>query len=457
MRKPEIIRDKHFYKRVLAIMLPVALQQAINVGVNMMDTVMLGSFGEIQLSASSLANSYYNIFHIFCMGISAGCSVLVAQHWGAGQIKQVKQAFALALRLTVFLGTVFTLLTLAAPGQIMRIFSSEEAVIAAGTGYLQITAFIFLIHGIGLVTAQLMRAVGQAALGLYVSLISFAVNIFANWVFIFGKLGAPRMEIRGAALGTLIARVTELLATLVYVLLIEKKLNLRVRDFFQSVPKELLDRYRKIGLPVLCSDAVLSFGRTTTSVIIGRMGSTAVSAHSIVQVIDRLLTVVIFGISNAASIVIGHTIGAGRRQEAQQEGETLFLLSFGVSVLIAGLFIVIGPATLGLYNVTQETRELTQKLMVTYTFLIVFQCIGSVMTKGVLRGGGDTRFLMVADVFFLWAVSIPLGYLSGLVFGLPIFITVIFLRMDDIIKSVWCVSRLNSGKWIHEVTKKIEN
>jgi len=187
------------------------------------------------------------------------------------------------------------------------------------------------------------------------------------------------------------------------------------------------------------------------------MGSTAVSAHSIVQVIDRLLTVVIFGISNAASIVIGHTIGAGRIQEAQKEGETLFLLSFGVSVLIAGLFALIGPATLGLYNVTQETRELTQRLMVTYTFLIVFQCIGSVMTKGVLRGGGDTRFLMVADVFFLWAVSIPLGYLSGLVFGLPIFITVIFLRMDDIIKSTWCVSRLNSGKWIHEVTKKNED
>jgi len=269
MRKPEIITDKHFYKRVLAIMLPVALQQAINVGVNMMDTVMLGSFGEIQLSASSLANSYYNIFHILCMGISAGCSILVAQHWGAGQITQVKQVFALALRLTVLFGTVFTLLTMIAPDRIMRIFTSEEAVIAAGVGYLQITAFIFLIHGIGLVTAQLMRAVGQAALGLYVSVISFAVNIFANWVFIFGKLGAPRMEIRGAALGTLIARVAELLATFVYVLLIDRKLNLRVRDFFQRVPKELMVRYRKVGLPVLCSDAVLSFGRTATSVIIG--------------------------------------------------------------------------------------------------------------------------------------------------------------------------------------------
>lgn len=454
MKKIEIIKDKHFYKRVLAIMLPVAVQQAINMGVNMMDTIMLGSFGEVQLSASSLANSFYSIFQIFCMGITASCSILISQHWGAGQIKQVKQVFALSMRLTAFFGAIFTLITWLAPGAIMRVFTPEEDVIAAGVGYLQITVFIYLIHGFGLVTSQLMRSVGQASLGLYVSIISFAVNVFANWVFIFGNLGAPRMEIRGAALGTLIARTTELIATFVYVLFLDKKLRLRVRDFFQKIPGELMSRYWKVGLPALCSDAMLSFGRTATSVIIGRMGSTAVAANSIVQVIDRLLTVVIQGISNAASIVIGHTIGAGDKHKAQQQGETLFLIAFGISLISAVVFLLIGPATLGLYNITEETRILTQRLMITYSFLIIFQCIGSVMTKGVLRGGGDTRFLLIADVVFLWVVSVPLGYVAGIVLGLPIFITSVFLRMDDIIKSVWCVSRLNSGKWIHEVTSK---
>ena len=202
MRKIELVKDKHFYERVLAIMLPVAMQQAINMGVNMMDTIMLGSFGEVQLSASSLANSFYSIFQIFCMGITARCSILVSQHYGAGQIKQVKQSFALALRLTAAFGVVFALLTYFFPEQIMRLFSKDPDVIAAGVGYLKITVFIYLIHGIGLVTAQLMRSVGQASLGLYVSIISFVVNVAANWVFIFGKLGAPRMEIRGAALDT---------------------------------------------------------------------------------------------------------------------------------------------------------------------------------------------------------------------------------------------------------------
>ena len=457
MRKIELVKDKHFYERVLAIMLPVAMQQAINMGVNMMDTIMLGSFGEVQLSASSLANSFYSIFQIFCMGITAGCSILVSQHYGAGQIKQVKQSFALALRLTAAFGVVFALLTYFFPEQIMRLFSKDPDVIAAGVGYLKITVFIYLIHGIGLVTAQLMRSVGQASLGLYVSIISFVVNVAANWIFIFGKLGAHRMEIRGAALGTLIARSVELIVTFFFVLKMDKKLRLRLGDFFQKVPGELLRRYLKVGLPALCSDAMLSFGRTATSMIIGQMGTTAVAANSMVQVVDRLFTVVTGGISNAASIVIGQTIGAGDKHKAQQQGESLFLIAAGVSILSAVLFMLIGPATLSMYNVTQETLEVTEKLMITYSVLIIFQCIGSVMTKGVLRGGGDTRFLLIADVAFLWLASIPLGYVSGIVLGLPIFITTVFLRIDDIIKSVWCIGRLNSGKWIHNVVDKKES
>lgn len=134
--KIELVKDKHFYERVLAIMLPVAMQQAINMGVNIMDTIMLGSFGEVQLSAPSLANSFYSIFQIFCMGITAGCSILVSQHYGAGQIKQVKQSFALALRLTAAFGVVFALLTYFFPEQIMRLFSKDPDVIAAGVAFL---------------------------------------------------------------------------------------------------------------------------------------------------------------------------------------------------------------------------------------------------------------------------------------------------------------------------------
>ena len=171
--KEKLVTDKAFYAKVLSIVLPVAAQQAINMGVNMMDTVMLGSFGEVQLSASSLANSFYQLFTILCMGIIGGCSVLVAQFWGAKDTKRAKQTLALAFWMAVIVGAVFAVITALFPSAIMKLFTPDEAVIAAGVRYLRITAFIYIIHGTGLVTCHLMRAVGQAKLGLYVSIISF--------------------------------------------------------------------------------------------------------------------------------------------------------------------------------------------------------------------------------------------------------------------------------------------
>ena len=454
MKKIEVVTEKSFYTRVLAIMLPVAAQQAINMGVNMMDTMMLGSFGEVQLSASSLANAFYQIYQIFCMGITAGCSILMAQYWGAGRADESKQSFALGMRLTLLFGTLFTVVTAAAPEGIMKLYSDDPAVIEAGAGYLRITVWIFLIHGFGLVAAQLMRSVGQPKLGLYVSVISFAVNIFANWVFIFGNLGAPRMEIRGAALGTLIARISELVVTFVFILRIDKKLKLTIKDLLRRPSKEITDKYLKVGLPALCSDAMLGFGRTAVSMVIGRMGTVAAAANSMVQVVDRLFTVVIQGISNAASIVIGQSIGSGEKHKAQVQGKTLLYMAIAVSAVSCLLFMTVGPFTLRFYTIAEETARVTRQMMVTYSFLIIFQCIGSVMTKGVLRGGGDTRFLMAADVAFLWLISVPAGYVSGVVMGMPIYIACVFLRLDDILKSVMCVLRLNSGKWIHEVSRK---
>lgn len=244
----KIERDAGFYRRVLGIMLPVALQQAVNMGVNMMDTMMLGKFEEVALSASSLANQYYSFFTIFCMGIIGGSSVLAAQYWGAEEKEKARETFSMALRLSVAVGIVFSLLTWFFPQQIMRIYTPEADVIEQGVRYLRITAFVFLVHGTSLVTAQLMRSVGVPQLGLWVSVISFFVNVAGNYVFIFGKFGAPRMEIAGAALGTLIARTVELLCTFIYVLVIDKQLGLRLRHLRRNPSMSFYKSYfRLIG------------------------------------------------------------------------------------------------------------------------------------------------------------------------------------------------------------------
>ncbi len=451
--KIRLIREPSFYRKVLSIMLPVAMQQAINMGVNMLDTMMLGSFGEIQLSASSLANQYYNFFVILCMGIIGGSSVLAAQFWGAGDKDKVRETFCMAIRLSIVMALLFSLLTWCFPSQIMSIYTSEAEVIEQGVKYLRITTFIFLLHGTSLVSAQLMRSVGQARLGLAVSIISFFVNVGANYIFIFGKFGVPRMEIAGAALGTLIARAAEFITTFVFILAMDQKLGLRIRHLLKSPSASFYKGYFRLGAPVLVSDALLALGTNLVAIVLGHMGAAVVAANAICQVIDRLCTVVIQGVSNASGVIVGNTIGIGDTKRAQEEGETFYLLSMIFGAFAAVMVWVIGPLTISVYVLTDETVVITRQLMNAYVFIMFFQAIQSVMTKGVLRGGGDTRFLMVADILFMWIVSIPLGAVGGLLLHWPAWLTMICLRADYIIKSMWCVSRLMSGKWIHEAKK----
>ncbi|MCR5032371.1 MAG: MATE family efflux transporter [Lachnospiraceae bacterium] len=426
------------------------MQQAINMGVNMMDTMMLGNLGETALSASSLANQYYMFFTIFCLGIIGGCSVLTAQYWGAGDKKRVRETFNMALWISFALCLLFMVVTMLFPEQIMTIYTSEADVIREGARYLEITAFIFILHGTSLVGSSLMRTVGKPRLGLVVSIVSFFVNVFFNYVFIFGKFGAPRMEIAGAALGTLIARATEFLITFIYIFVIDKALELKPKHLKRPPSVAMIREYFRIGAPVLISDALLGLGGNIVSVVMGHMGTAVVAANAICMVVDRLCIVVIQGIANAAGIIVGNTIGSGEKEKVQEQGQTFYLMSLIIGVISAVLVLIIGPMTIGLYTVTEETSLLTKEMMYAYTVIVFFQCIQSVMTKGVLRGGGDTRFLMVADILFMWLVSVPLGAVGGLVLHWPAWLVMICLRIDYMIKSIWCISRLLSGKWIHE-------
>ena len=453
MKTITLVKDKSFYAKVIAITLPVALQQAINMGVNMLDTMMLGSFGEIQLSASSLANQYYNFFTILCMGIIGGSSVLSSQYWGAGNKEKVHETFSMAFRLATVVAVFFMVLTLCIPSRIMSIYTNEAAVIEQGVKYLKITAFIFFFHGTSLVYAQLMRSVGQPKLGLYVSILSFMVNIVTNYIFIFGKFGAPRMEIAGAALGTLFARLSEFLATFIYILFVDKKLGLRIRHLIKNPSTLFYKNYFRLGAPVLISDALLALGGNLVSIVLGHMGAVVVAANSICMVVDRLCTVVIQGVSNASGIITGNTIGQGDKKKALEQGETFYILSIIFGIISAILVYFFGPLTISVYSLTEETIIVTRQMMNAYVVIAFFSAIASVMTKGVLRGGGDTKFLMVADILFLFIVSVPLGAVGGLILGWPAWLTMLALRADYAIKSAWCVSRLRSGKWIHETTK----
>ena len=444
------VKDMGFYKNVAAISIPIALQSLITTGVNMMDTIMIGAVGQTQLSAVSLANQFINVFHIFCMGIGMGASVLVARYYGMKDQKSLRNTVVIMVRLALAMSALFSLLTLFMPEQIMRIYTVEEPIIYHGVQYLNWSIVTYFLLGLSLTCTIVLRCVGKAKMPLYTSIGAFFINVGANYIFIFGKFGAPRMEAAGAALGTLIARIFEFSVICGYLFLKDKAIGIRVKHLFTKVG-DLWKEYIRLSIPVLISDGILAIGNNSVAMVIGRLGESFVAANAITTVTQQLSSVIIQGFSQAGAIVTGQTLGEGERDKAFDQAYAFLGLGILFGLVAAGIIMLIAGPMINAYNITPETKEIAWELMISISVIVMFQSMNSIMTKGVLRGGGDTKMLMIADNIFLWVASVPLGILAGLVFHWPAFWIYFCLKIDNLLKAVWCIIRLNSGKWIKKV------
>ncbi|MBO4324311.1 MAG: polysaccharide biosynthesis C-terminal domain-containing protein [Lachnospiraceae bacterium] len=508
-------KDPAFYKKVIILAIPIALQSLIAVGVNMLDTIMVGSIGssggvydavsvgalgktaaelasEQSLAAVSLSNTFIGIYHIFCMGLGMGASVLVSRYWGMKQRHRneaimvspdlddkddasvaLKQTVCLMLRLTLLLATLFAVATFIMPETIMKMYAKKQVdlttvsaadfervaaenannleIVRRGADYLRYSVITYFFLGTSLTVTIVLRSVGQALFPLFVSIGALFVNLLGNYAFIFGHFGAPRMEVKGAALGTLIARVFEAVMIVGYLLVVDKRIRFRIKDIFMKTGS-LLKEYIRISIPVLISDGILALGNNSVAMVIGRLGSEFTSANSITAVTQQMSTVGIQGVCQAGAIVTGQTLGQGDRKKTMKQGWMFFGLGLALGLLAAGIILLIKNPVIGGYDVSANTKNLANQLMIAISIILIFQATNSIMTKGVLRGGGDTKMLMLMDNIFLWAVALPLGIIAGFVLHLDPFWIYICLKSDQIIKAIWCYFRLKSEKWIKRIS-----
>ncbi|MBR7184437.1 MAG: MATE family efflux transporter [Clostridia bacterium] len=449
----DYLGTKDLYIRMAQIAIPISLQQLITVGINLMDTIMLSSMGDAQLSASALAGQFITLFQICCMGIGMGANVLTSRFWGMKDLHSLKKAVTIMLRFLLAFAAAFTIVTIAAPEWIMAIYApGDDVTIAYGATYLRWMIPTYFCMGLSLTCTIVLRSVGQVRIPLACSICAFFVNVFFNWVFIFGHLGAPRMEIAGAALGTLIARIFELFFICGYFFFLDKRIAYRLRDFTAKC-RDLVREYFRVSIPVLISDALLALGNNAMAMIMGRIGPAFVAANSVTTVVQQLSSVLTQGISNASGIITGHTMGEGDYKKAQRQGYTFLIIGFLIGCFAALVIFVLRSPIINYYEVSSEAKAIAYELMDAISFIVIFMAMNSILTKGVLRAGGDTKFLMLGDILFLWIASIPLGYLAGLVFHWSSFWIYTMLKIDQIIKCVWCYFRLRSGKWLKKINR----
>lgn len=444
------LKNRDFYKKTVHLMLPVILQQLITIGVNFFDNLMVGSFGEIQIAAASFSNQFYSLFQFICMGLGSGAVVMSSQFWGRKELSSMRRVAAIALRVTLAICAVFTAVAVSDPSAVLRIFTNDGAVIQAGSPYLRLIALTLLLSGLSSTATYLLRSVGEVRVPLIGSAVAFFVNIFFNWIFIFGKFGAPRLELVGAALGTLIARVFEFCIVFGYFIAKDDVFGFRVRHLLMSA-RELHRQYVQYSIPVLISDTLLGLSLSLVSIILGHVGSNISAASAIIGSITQVTTVLNVGMAGASAIVVGNTVGEGDYEKAKREGNTYVILSFLFGIIIILPLLLLEKPYVGLYNITEETRQITHSMMLITCATMPIQTVAYITSKGILRGGGDTRFLLFADSSMVWLVSLPLGALASFVWNMSPAWIYFFLRVEFPLKGIICMARYLTGKWINVI------
>ena len=448
-----IYTDWSFYKGLLAITLPIALQNIISLGVNMMDTVMLGQLGDVAIAAANLGGQPFMILNILGFGLASGGSVLIAQYWGRRDLVRIRQLIAMTLRCALAASVVFCAACLALPRGILSIYSSESEVIRAGAEYLSVLAFSFLPYSVSNCYIMCLRAVEQVKVSMVVYGSSFFVNVFFNWCFIFGNLGCPALGVRGAAIGTLIARCAELIMVLIYMVFFEKKVRFLPRDLFDSTGGLLGDFVRN-SVPVISNELLWGTGFSVLNMIMGHLGSGFVAAYGISNTVNQMVNVFIFGMCNATAVTIGRIIGEGRTADARRAAWSTLLLSGALSLVVTAVLLAGRGPILSLFSVTDETRAMASTFLGLMAVMSIFQSLASNLVVGVLRGGGDVRMTLLLDCGLLWVIAIPLGLVGAFVLELPAALVFVLLRSDNIVKTLLGLARVKSGRWVRSLTRE---
>ena len=451
-----LVREKQFYTTFLRLSAIMAAQNLLAYSVNLADNIMLGRYSETTLAAAAMVNQIQYLLQMICIaGIGAGTVVMVSQYWGKGEVEPIRRIIALAIKVAAVTGLVFFSVTFIMPIRVIGIFTSDTSVVAEGVGYLRIMCFTYLIFPLESVLVTSLRGARIVLIGTIVSVISLLTNITINYMLIFGNWGAPELGIKGAAIGTLTARLVELTIVLVYVRFFDRKLKLRPLTFFKPDAYYLSDFF-KVALPVMLSGVSWGIGMMLQVVILGHMSKNIVAANSISSTVYQVITSFAFGQVSASNVIIGNTVGAGRMDQIRPYSRTLQLLYVASGIVTGLVLLSVRDLILGIYILEPETWKLARTFITLLTVVVVFASYQYPAASGIVLGGGNTRYPVIVETLFIWLCVLPFSALSAFVWRLSPVITFLFLKSDQFLKCIPNGIVVNRYRWVRVLTRDNE-
>lgn len=440
-----------FYKKLIALVFPVAVQNLMTALVSASDALMLGFLDQTALSAVSLATQVQFVLNLFFTALTIGATVLAAQYWGKQDRESVEEVLCIALKISFLISMVFFMAAFFFPRALMQIFTNEMPLIEAGIPYLRIVSWSYLFMGFSQIYLCIMKNSGRTAKSTIYGSSALVLNVLLNAMLIFGLLGFPKMEIAGAALATTIARAVELFLT-IFENVKTGVVRVRLKYFCSNFVRLKRDYYR-YTMPVLANELVWGCGFTMFSVIMGHLGSDAVAANAVANIVKNMIACVCLGIGSGSGILVGNELGGGNLETARKYGRLLCKISL-ITGAVSGLFILLSSPLVLMFtaSLTEQAHTCLQIMLYICSYYMIGKSINSTVIAGIFCAGGDTKFGLICDAVTMWIIIIPLGAFAAFILHLPILAVYFLLNLDELIKLPAVYRHYKQYEWVKNLT-----
>lgn len=441
-----------FYRKLWGLVFPIAIQNLMTALVSASDAFMLGFVSQTSLSAVSLATQIQFVHNLFMLALTIGATTLAAQYWGKGDTDSVEEILAIVLKISMAVSVVFFIAAMFFSGFLMRIFTNDIRLIQAGIPYLRIVSVSYLFMGFSQIYLCIMKNSGRTAKSTIYGSVAVVINIGFNVIFIFGLAGFHAMGIAGAALATTVSRALELLLT-IYENMHRSLVCVRLK-YIRNSSKKLKKDFWHYTTPVLGNELVWGCGFTMFSVIMGHLGSDAVAANSVANILKNIIACVCNGIGIGAGIIVGNELGKGEMERATEYGNRLFKLAVFAGA-VSGLILLAVSPVLRIFtgSLSAQAHSYLKNMMYICTYYMIGKSVNATVIAGVFCAGGDTKFGLKCDAVTMWVILIPIGMITAFVLKLPIMVVYFIISMDEIIKLPAVYRHYKKYNWVRNLTE----
>jgi len=437
-----IVKDKVFLKLAASLAIPIILQDILNSSVNMVDTFMIGRLGEKEVAAVGLANQVFFIYQLIIFGITSGSAIFMGQYWGKRDTGSIHKIMGIGISLSLFFALIFSLAAFFVPEKIMTLYSQDSIVIKYGCDYLGIVIISYFFSALILSINAALRATENTKLPMCTTFISLFSNIIFNYVFIF-KFG---FGVRGAAIATVIARFIELLCQIFFVYRLKMPVAAKLSNYLKA-DRDFLKIFFKITIPVILNEFMWALGTSIYNMAYKYSGTEAQAAVQISSTIQNLFIVMGTGCGFACGIMISNALGAGDIKKAISYSRKCLKAAVLLSSFMGVLLFLSSDFILLFFDVSELVKEYAYYLFIVTAVGIVIKTYNYTTIVGILRSGGDTKFCLILDAAGVWLIGIPLAFLGSAVLGLPIYITVALVYLEEVMKFFISSKRVFKNNW----------